>query len=173
MHLTRQPPVVHTPERPPRRQSSLSIGTTIAVKQPFLNRVQRQELRRKSCHIIPGFFAFIYAVVPRHDPLTLWSMLIIVGIAGTVALAFRWYSAALMRDGEENLTGAIVGYVGTFLGTLCLFPAQPEFAFVVLTVLAFGDGLATIETEMTSVRKKNMERDGTAGPSRSHQFELV
>jgi dolichol kinase len=49
------------------------------------------------------------------------------------------------REGEKSdRAGAVLGYAGSVLATLFLFPAQAELGLAVLVVLALGDGSATL-----------------------------
>jgi dolichol kinase len=48
----------------------------------------------------------------------------------------------LRRRGESDLLLTVLSYPTCILATLMLFPAHTEFAVVVVSVLAFGDGSA-------------------------------
>ncbi|MBD3672868.1 MAG: hypothetical protein HUJ26_05015 [Planctomycetaceae bacterium] len=93
--------------------------------------------------MLPGLTPFILWPIPHEDPISLLLKLIIltvaVVIAGSIYLKFRHIS----RDAEENRAEAVLGYALSVLGTLLLFPAHAEIGFMVLAILAFGDGSAT------------------------------
>jgi dolichol kinase len=109
-----------------------------------LSAAQRTELRRKSWHLLPGLLPFIYAAVPHHDPLIAPVYLVFVLMAAIFAITLFVHSRYFQRRGEDSLAAPTAWYIAAVLGTLFLFPAQPEYGMVVLTVLAFGDGMATI-----------------------------
>lgn len=50
----------------------------------------------------------------------------------------------IARPGERGWPWAVLGYSVPVFGTLLLFPANYEFAAVVLVVLAFGDSAAEV-----------------------------
>jgi dolichol kinase len=58
------------------------------------------------------------------------------------------------REGEKSdRAGAVLGYACSILATLFLFPGQAELGLVVLSVLAFGDGSATLFGKLIGGKK--------------------
>lgn len=104
----------------------------------------RTEVRRRLCHMLPGMFALLLALVPQERPvpqIRLIELTILIALLGFVV---RQAYPLIARQGEENWTLNIVRYSATIVALLFLFPWNPEFAAVVVTVIAFGDGAATL-----------------------------
>jgi dolichol kinase len=94
--------------------------------------------------MLPGVYPFILWALPLDRPFTpvvRGSIILEVAALGIIALVLF---ETIQRQGERNGWGSIGGYVGCVLATFLLFPAHAEFAFTVLTVIAFGDGSATL-----------------------------
>lgn len=106
-------------------------------------RIGKRELRRRLWHITPGFLPLILWPIEHSDPISPLLKCIILAVslvvAGRIFLQFR----EVRRHSSEKRSGAILGYLLAVVGTLLLFPAQAELAFLVLAILAFGDGSAT------------------------------
>jgi dolichol kinase len=94
--------------------------------------------------MVPGLLPFVFTSIPHEDPLSSLDKGIV--IAATLALTvFIYYSRPrIARAGESHWAARVLSYPATVLATLLLFPAQPEFAAVVVVVLAFGDGSASL-----------------------------
>ncbi len=94
--------------------------------------------------MLPGLLPFVLPFLEHPDPLdsdAIWFVSILTIVLTAVFLAcFR----IVRRPGENNLISTVVSYPATVLATLILFPAQPEFACVVVVVLGIGDGAAYI-----------------------------
>ena len=58
-------------------------------------------------------------------------------------VALRRHST-IARHGERNLRASALGYTGSVVLMLLLFPRHVELALSVLAILAFGDGSATL-----------------------------
>jgi dolichol kinase len=56
---------------------------------------------------------------------------------------------------------AVIGYAGSVLLTLLLFPAHAELGLTVLAVLAFGDGSATLGGKLFGGKRLPWNRDTT------------
>lgn len=105
-----------------------------------------QEWLRRAWHIAPGFLPFLLWVIPHQDPfsweVTVPVMWIIVTLAYVVLRRYR----TIKRSGADDpgKLGTVLGYaLSVSLMVLC-FPAYGELAFLVLAIIAFGDGLATL-----------------------------
>jgi len=100
------------------------------------------ELCRKTLHMLPGFLPFVLAAVPHPDPLDTVSLGVVTTICVVLTTVFLLLHRLVRRPGEHNFLSTTLSYPGTILLTLLLFPGHAEFAGVVVTVLALGDGSA-------------------------------
>ena len=103
-----------------------------------------RELKRRLWHMAPGLLALVLQVIPHRDPISPTLQWIIVGccvlIAGRVLLGFN----QIQRQGEGAGIAAVSGYALSVLMTALLFPQHLELGLSVLSILAFGDGSATM-----------------------------
>lgn len=102
------------------------------------------ELRRRIWHMTPGLLAFVLPLIPHPDPLPPQGVREVAGLAVVLTVVVLATFRAIARPGERHWVLNIVSYPASVVVTLALFPAHPEFAAVVLVVLAFGDGSATV-----------------------------
>ncbi len=107
-------------------------------------RLTGAELRRRLWHMLPGLAPFVLEPAEPQRPLP-WGLLMTIA-AATLLLtaAASWCYRSIARDGETNWTLNALSFLAVVLPPLFLFPAHPELAAVVLTVLSFGDGSATL-----------------------------
>lgn len=93
----------------------------------------------------PGFLPLLLWFVPHADPVSPRLRVIVIAIIAVLgAFIFARYRQ-IARPGElRDRTATVVGYAGSVLAMLLLFPADLELAMTVLAVLAFGDGSATL-----------------------------
>jgi dolichol kinase len=102
------------------------------------------EVRRRTWHMLPGVLPFGLAFVPHAHPLPWDSLCRISAMAALLTLGvfftYRW----IARPGDRCSVLNIVSYPLSVVLMLLAFPHHPEFAAVVCTVLAFGDGTATL-----------------------------
>lgn len=109
-----------------------------------IHRLPSRELKRRFWHMCPGLLAFGLHMVPHADPISPTLQLIIVGcgiaIAARILLAFR----QIQRQGEGVGLAAVGGYSLSVLLMAFLFPRHLELGLAVLSILAFGDGSATL-----------------------------
>jgi dolichol kinase len=129
--------------RPPadvsvRRRRRFSIVSFIE------QRIGPTELRRRGYHMLPGFLPLLLWVIPHPHPrmVTLIAAIVIVGVATATFVRFRCIQRE--REQRNDCIVAVAGYAGSVLATLLLFPAHVEVALVIVGVLAFGDGSATL-----------------------------
>jgi hypothetical protein len=129
---------------PAQDARSREAGATSLGARLFRERLGKRELKRRACHMLPGCLPYLLWVVPHHDPKSPIFLAAISGVLVAVALAIYFYFSRIQREGEHHRDRviAIVGYAGSVLAMLLLFPGYPELAFTVLAVLAFGDGSA-------------------------------
>jgi phytol kinase len=106
--------------------------------------ISRREVRRRVWHITPGFLPVVLWFVPHKDPLgwsgwlILLAMTVLFGVHGFV----RYRRIA--RPGDRERLWSVVGYAGSVLLCLLLFPGDVEIGLSVLAIIAFGDGSATV-----------------------------
>lgn len=122
----------------------LPAKRVVAARPLVLGQVSPRELRRRIWHMSPGLLPVLSWAIPHKDPLSPTYQGIIVAIIGGLALAIAFRYHTIARQNERNALGGILGYATTILFTLLLFPAHAELGMVVLAVLAFGDGSATL-----------------------------
>jgi dolichol kinase len=103
-----------------------------------------RELKRRFWHMAPGCLPFLLQWFPHRDPISPTLQWIIVGccvlIGGRILLGFR----QIQRQGEGAGVAAVAGYVLSVLLMAVAFPADLELSLAVLSILAFGDGSATL-----------------------------
>lgn len=122
----------------------LSENTSSAALTTVGEKISARELRRRLWHVTPGLLPFLLWPIPHADPISPTLKYIILAIslfvAGRIFLQFQ----EIERHRSERRADRVLGYLLAVVGTLMLFPAQPELSFLVLATLAFGDGLATL-----------------------------
>jgi phytol kinase len=105
------------------------------------------ELRRRLWHMMPGLLPFLLPDLRRANGEVEWWALCVIAAAGIglSAIAYRLYDT-IAREGERlrDRTFTTVTYGAMPVLLLCCFPHQPQLAALVLVVLAFGDGSATL-----------------------------
>lgn len=105
-------------------------------------RLPRGEILRKSLHMLPGFIPFLMKDMAHLDPLDNAALVFLTVVSLMLTIVFLAVFRLVRRPGERNLLSAALSYPATVVGTIVLFPANLEFACVVVTILAFGDGFA-------------------------------
>lgn len=108
-------------------------------------RLGQSELRRRLLHMVPGLLPILLWLYPHEYPD--WEPQIRVWVAGlAMLLAFFGlkHFQSVARSGESAGLGSVLGYSFAVLGALAVAPLHPEYALIVLTILAFGDGSATL-----------------------------
>jgi len=94
--------------------------------------------------MLPGLVPFALSPIPHRDPLSPLARGIILGVAlALTGLVFRM-GRSVARAGERDWTARVLSYPAVCFGMILLFPARPEYAAVVVVILAFGDGVATL-----------------------------
>ena len=104
--------------------------------------IPKGEICRKFLHMTPGLLPFVFAHIPHPDPLDATSIGIVAAVCGVLTLVFLALRPIVRRPGERNFLSTTLSYPASILAALLLFPERPEFAMVVVVVLAFGDGSA-------------------------------
>lgn len=130
--------LLEQPGRPSYADRAGRPTEAATINQPFIY----SDVRRKILHLLPGAIPFVMWFVYHEDPLPLWNLGVVVAVVGLLTAFGVWYPRHLRRQRSESWMLTCVTYVVPPTVVLCLFPAQAEFAAVVLTVLAFGDTAA-------------------------------
>lgn len=101
------------------------------------------ELRRRAWHIAPGLLPAVLWFIPHADPLRTfgWAILLVLTTGFGIHAYIRYRQIA--RPGDQERLGAVLGYSGSVLACLVVFPGDIEIALTVLAIIAFGDGWAT------------------------------
>lgn len=100
------------------------------------------EFTRKFLHMTPGLFPFGLAFVDHPDPLQWNEIWFIAQICIVLTAGFLALYKFVRRPDEKNLLSTTLSYPIIILIMLALFRYHAEFACVVVTILAFGDGAA-------------------------------
>ena len=127
--------------------SDLAIGSADAIESPGawnLRALPYRELKRRFWHMAPGLLAFGLHLEPHADPITPTLRWIIVAACALIALRIFSSFRQIQRQGEGTVAAAVAGYAFSVLFTILLFPSHLEIGVAVLSILAFGDGSATL-----------------------------
>ncbi len=103
-----------------------------------------REIRRRFWHMAPGMLAFGLHLESHADPITPTLKAIIVGCCVVIAAKIFSGFRKIERQGEGKGTASVAGYAFSVLLTMLLFPRHLEIGVGVLSILAFGDGSATL-----------------------------
>jgi dolichol kinase len=94
--------------------------------------------------MLPGLLAFALPFLPHEHPLS-WTMRWhLIVLASVLTLGVVVIFRTIARPGERLWLLNVISYPASIILALVLFPGHPEFANVILVVLAFGDGSATL-----------------------------
>jgi len=143
---------------------SASAATTRVIAPPSLlsecvDRLPRQEWRRRLLHLAPGVLPVVLLAIPHRDPLALFAQMVILTlILGISVFAVR-AAGLFVRNGERSWTISVVGYAAITLAMLLGFPGQPELGLAVTVIIAFGDGSATLAGLLVRGRRLPWNRD--------------
>lgn len=119
------------------------------------------EVRRRLLHMLPGLLPFVLYCIPHPKP---WGPILVnlfLVIAGIVVTTSLLRFAAFARPGETDGRSSILGYAFTVLLALVLFRGHEEIGMMVLTVLALGDGSATLGGISLGGRRLSWNRNKT------------
>lgn len=103
-----------------------------------------REGRRRFWHMVPGLLPFALHAVSHADPISPTLRWIIVVCCALIGLKILTGFGRIQRLGEGSGAAAVSGYALSVLLTVLLFPGHLEIGVSVLSVLAFGDGSATL-----------------------------
>lgn len=122
-------------------------------RAPLRTSISQVELRRRAWHMLPGLLPFLLPLIPHGERLSALDLTALCVYATIPTAIIVWKYRTIARPGERSWVAGVVGYPATVIGTLLLFPSRWEFAAVVLAVLAFGDGSATLGGLMFGKRR--------------------
>ena len=107
-------------------------------------RLAPHELRRRFWHIAPGLLPLGLWFVPHRDPLSpILQTIVALVVTGFGLNAFIRYRKIARAEDRQKLA-SVLGYTGGIFVPLMLFPGDVELALAFLTLIAFGDGFATL-----------------------------
>jgi len=135
-----------------------------ALKLPGAKALARRlgmpEFRRRLLHMLPGLLPFVLWAYPHERmwelPVRVW----VVGLTVTLAYFGLKHFNAMLREGERG-SESIIAYAISVLASLAIAPQNPEFTLIVLVILAFGDGSATLGGMLIGGPKLLWNRDKT------------
>jgi dolichol kinase len=125
-------------------------------------RMGRAELRRRLLHMTPGLLPVALWLYPHSYPN--WELPVRVWVCGlAMALAFFGlkHFRAVARDGESGGIDSVLSYSFSVLAGLAINRDHPEYCLIVLTILAFGDGSATLGGKLIGGPRLLWNRDKT------------
>jgi dolichol kinase len=94
--------------------------------------------------MLPGLLPLLLWVVPHPHPWLVTLVVAVAIVAAAIATFVQFHCMQREGEGRNDCLVAVVGYAGSVLAALLLFAPHVEVAFLVLGVLAFGDGSATL-----------------------------
>ena len=106
------------------------------------------ESRRRLWHMAPGLLPFPLQWVAHKDPVSpfLWWIIISIFVVLTTQIFIRF--RRISRNPDELGNAAVAGYAASVMLTMVLFPDRLEVGLAVLSILAFGDGSASLCGQM-------------------------
>lgn len=124
-------------------------------------RLGPNELRRRIWHMSPGLLPFILWAIPHADPMspTLRVILILASLGLGIGIFAKYRQ--IQREEDHGRLMSVIGYAGSVLAMLMLFPADLELGLTLLAILAFGDGAATFFGRFIQGRKLPWNREKT------------
>lgn len=103
-----------------------------------------REVKRRFWHICPGILAFGLHLFSHRDPISPTLCWIILGCCVVIGMRILAGFRQVRRRGEGAGVAAVAGYALSVLLTVLVFPGDLEIGVSVLSILAFGDGSATL-----------------------------
>jgi dolichol kinase len=130
--------------------------------QQIAGRMGRAELRRRLLHMTPGLLPLALWLYPHSYPN--WELPVRVWVCGlAMGLAFFGlkHFREVARTGETGGIDSVLGYSFSVLAALVINRDHPEFCLIVLAILAFGDGSATLGGKLIGGPRLLWNRDKT------------
>ena len=132
-----------TPHQTHHGKESSDVQALFNVKLG-IRPLNAREIRRRMWHMTPGFLLVILWFVPHADPLSPTLRFILIGSCALLGILVFVDYRKISRQNDTRRMASIVGYAGSVVAMLILFPAYVELGLTVLAILAFGDGAATL-----------------------------
>ena len=128
----------------PVRPATRAVAGRPSLLADLSTRLTPHEWRRRAVHMSPGLLPLLFLIVPHADPLSLLVRgVVFVLPAIMVVLALR-AEKLCARRGDRGWMISVVSYAVITVSLLTLLPGQPELGSTVTTIIAFGDGSATL-----------------------------
>jgi phytol kinase len=124
-------------------RSSLDVLSRMPGAAWIAGRIGMSEFRRRLLHMLPGLLPFALWAYPHER---VWELPVRVWVVGLVMLIVTFGMrnfGSMLRNGESG-AASVLSYGFCVLGSLAIAPAHPEFTLIVVVLLAFGDGSATL-----------------------------
>ncbi len=119
-------------------------GVRLGWLNAVASRLDANEWRRRLCHMAPALLPLLLWAFPHIEPTPLWLRATFVLDAVVLVGGAMWAGRYLTREGECNMLAAAGGYAVPILALLLMFPSQPELGLSILSIVALGDGSATL-----------------------------
>lgn len=128
----------------------------------WIDRLGTTEFRRRIWHITPGLLPPLLWPIPHADPLSPTLQVLLFTLIGGIATAiFVCYRQIERSASSEKGRNCILGYAGTIIAAIALFPDALEIAMGISAILAFGDGSATVGGKIIGGAKLPWNREKT------------
>jgi phytol kinase len=130
-----------------------AVSRPLARLQTLATRLPPHEWRRRLVHMSPGLLPSLFLVIPHADPLSWYVKLPILVVTLGLAIFSLLKARLFARCGEQGWMCSVVSYAAITLSLLMAFPSQTELGLVVIIIIAFGDGSATLAGMLARGRK--------------------
>jgi phytol kinase len=127
----------------PTRIGSFATVAAESIVARIKTQIQPAEIKRRLLHASPGVFPYIFYFCPQSDPLETWSLWVVTSTCVVAAIAALMMSRVFVREGERGWAISVLSFVGIVPVLLWPFPEKSEIACGVVSIIAFGDGIAT------------------------------
>jgi dolichol kinase len=143
--ILRGSPLAHAP--------SLSQPQPLGARLPARPAIRRGEILRKTLHMTPGVVPFALFMVPHPHTLPWYSLVVVTVITAALTLLYIASRKIVERPDERDFYATCLSYPACILAMLLAFPQHPEFACVLVVILALGDGCACLGGKYFGGRK--------------------
>jgi dolichol kinase len=133
----------------------------LAARVPLRAPIRRGEILRKAIHMVPGAVPFVLFAVPHPHVLPWYSLVVVTVLTAALTMLYIASKKIVERPGERDFYSTCLSYPACILGMLLLFPQHPEFACVLVVILALGDGSACVGGKFFGGRKLPWNSDKT------------
>lgn len=150
---------------PPTDRSSgspLDVVFRLPGTRVIAGRMGKAELRRRLLHMTPGLLPVLLWLYPHSYPN--WELPVrvwVCGLALGLALFGLKHFREVARAGESGGIDSVLSYSFSVLAALAIAPLHPEYCLIVLAILAFGDGSATLGGKLIGGPRLLWNRDKT------------